>query len=216
MKYKLIIFDLDGTILDTLKDLYISVNHALANAGLSKRTIEEVRNFVGNGAANLISRASDLPQDDPKFGQVLDNFNSHYKEHSSDNTAPYDGIIDVLSTLKAKGSKLAVVSNKPDYGVQILCKQNFDGLLDYAVGERTGIAKKPDPASVYEVINKFKSDKSETVYIGDSEVDIKTAINAGVDCISVTWGFKDKEFLIENNAKIVADTPGELLKILLN
>lgn len=214
MKYKLIIFDLDGTILDTLDDLTASVNFALHINSLPSRTIEEIRSFVGNGIRLLIERS--VPEDTSSqvLEKVFADFKAHYKLHSNDETKPYDGITELLKSIRNKGVKTAVVSNKADFAVQDLVKIHFDGLFDFAVGEREGIERKPAPDSVFEVINLSSISKEESVYIGDSEVDIFTADNASIDLIAVSWGFRDKDMLIKNGAVTIADNVNELSRLL--
>lgn len=209
--YEVILFDLDGTLLDTLDDLHASVNAALAAFSYPKRTREEVRAFVGNGIAKLIERA--IGSKTPDFNEVLQAFKTHYFANCMVKTKPYKGIIELLQTLKEKGIKAAVVSNKADAAVQTLSKAYFGNLLCMSVGEdeARGIRKKPAPDTLLKVLERLKIEKSKAIYVGDSEVDIQTAQNAGVKCISVTWGFKDKEFLIENGGEIFAETAEELL-----
>ena len=210
--YEVIIFDLDGTLLDTLADLHASVNYALEKFSFPKRSQEEVRSFVGNGIAMLVKRAIGKPT--PLFEEVLQAFKTHYATHCADKTQPYQGILPLLEKLKGQGVKTAVVSNKADFAVKKLAQEYFGGLLLEAVGEdeENGIRKKPAPDSLLSVMQKLGADQEKTVYVGDSEVDIQTAQNAGVDCISVAWGFKDKDFLIKNGAGILIDTPDEILK----
>jgi phosphoglycolate phosphatase len=198
--------------LDTLADLHASVNYALEKFSFPKRSEEEVRSFVGNGIAMLIERSIGKPT--PLFEEVLQAFKTHYAAHCADKTQPYQGILPLLEKLKKQGVKAAVVSNKADFAVKKLAQAYFDGLLLDAVGEdeANGIRKKPAPDSLLAVMKKLGADKEKTVYVGDSEVDIQTAQNAGVACISVTWGFKDREFLIQNGAGILIDTPDEILK----
>lgn len=239
--YTLAIFDLDGTILNTLDDLAASVNYALAQNNLPPRTTEEVRQFVGNGIRNLLTRSvcaakglgviegasvfPDFPSDatpseKDAFSVLIDDvhaaFTAHYKIHCADKTRPYAGIPELLQNLRAEGVKLTVVSNKADYGVQELCAKYFPGLFDFALGEREGIKRKPEPDSIFFVMKQFGVDKAQTVYIGDSDVDIQTARNAGIDCISVTWGFRSKEFLQEHGASVIADSPDAVLKQIIN
>lgn len=211
--YKTIVFDLDGTLLDTLDDLYAAVNAALGKYGLPLRTREEVRTFVGNGAVNLMRRASDGKWEIDELMQV---FNSYYKAHCADKTKPYDGILELLQYLKAQGVQTAVLSNKPDFAVKMLVKDYFGDLCSIALGEneKEGIRKKPAPDALYSVLKTLGAEKSTAVYVGDSEVDIQTAKNAGVDCISVSWGFKTREFLLQNGATTIVDTPNDLLEIL--
>ena len=211
--YETVIFDLDGTLLDTLGDLHTSVNVALGEYGLPIRSKEEVRAFVGNGVAKLMERAAgEVSQ--ALFEKLLAAFKSHYSAHCKDRTKPYDGVMDVLQALKKRGVKTAVLSNKPDFAVKLLAEEYFQGYLQSAVGENEagGIRKKPAPDSLFAVLEELQANKETTVYVGDSEVDIQTARNAGVECISVTWGFKDREFLVENGATILIDEPKEILR----
>ena len=213
MKYMIAIFDLDGTILNTLEDLADSTNYALKTCGYPERTMDEVRQFVGNGIRKLMERA--VPEGTPVEGidRVHETFTAHYKVHCADKTRPYDGIMELLQNLKKDGCKLAVVSNKADYGVQELCKQYFDGVFDFAVGEREGIRKKPAPDSVNEVLKTLGCSRDRAVYIGDSDVDIQTAANAQMDHIIVEWGFRDVPFLIAKGAKVLVEKPEEILEI---
>ena len=213
MKYMIAIFDLDGTILNTLEDLADSTNYALKTCGYPERTMDEVRQFVGNGIHKLMERA--VPEGTPveEIDRVHETFTAHYKVHCADKTRPYDGIMELLQNLKKDGCKLAVVSNKADYGVQELCKQYFDGIFDFAVGEREGIRKKPAPDSVNEVLKTLGCSRDRAVYIGDSDVDIQTAANAQMDHIIVEWGFRDVPFLIAKGAKVLVEKPEEILEI---
>lgn len=215
MRYQLAIFDLDGTILDTLEDLADSLNFALETSGYPTRTIDEVRRFVGNGIRKLMERG--VPAGTPKeaIDQVHERFTEHYKVHCADKTRPYDGIPELLKDFRQAGCKTAVVSNKADYGVQELCGQYFKGMFDVAVGERTGILKKPAPDSVNEVLRLLKVDRADAVYIGDSEVDIETAANAGMDHIIVDWGFRETGFLKERGAKRMVSDPKKIEGIIL-
>ncbi len=210
--YKAIVFDLDGTLLDTLDDLWTAVNAALLFCGLPLREKEEVRAFVGNGIARLMERATG--EVSPETAErALSAFKNYYALHCEDNTKPYEGIMELLSACKERGIKTAVVSNKADFAVQRLAKSYFDGLLLAAVGENEegGIRKKPAPDSLFAVMEQLGVTAEETVYVGDSEVDIQTAQNAGVDCISVTWGFKDRAFLLEKGGTRLIDEPWEVL-----
>ena len=211
MKYKAVIFDLDGTLLDTLEDLADSVNHVLKEAGYPTRTIEEVRAFVGNGIRKLIERS--VPENTPteSIDHVHKNFIAYYGEHCMEKTKPYDGIMELLHTLQKAGCKVAVVSNKADYAVQMLCDKYFKNTFDAALGEQTGIPKKPAPDAVYKVLNTLNVSSSESVYIGDSDVDILTARNSNMDEIIVDWGFRDRTYLKEQGAKVLVSTPAELL-----
>lgn len=210
MSYKLAIFDMDGTILDTLEDLENSLNFALTEAGCPVRKQEDVRRFLGNGMQRLIELA--VPPDCPeeKKMKILERFKEHYKIHCADRTKPYDGITELLQVLRESCCRTAVVSNKGDFAVQELNQQYFAGLMDCAIGEKEGVRKKPAPDSVNEVLRELQIDRQDAVYIGDSEVDIETAKNAGMDCIIVSWGFRERDFLIAQGAKTIVDSAEEL------
>lgn len=214
MKYELVIFDLDGTILNTLDDLTDSLNYALTVNKCPERSIEEVRSFVGNGIYKLIERGVPSTASAEMIEKVYQDFSSYYKVHCADKTKAYDGIIELIHKLREEGIKTAVVSNKADYAVQVLCKQYFEGLFDTAVGEKPDVRKKPAPDSVNEVLNKLQICREKAVYIGDSEVDIETAKNAEMDCISVDWGFRDKAYLKEMGAMHIVSNVKELLEVL--
>lgn len=214
MKKKLMIFDLDGTILDTLQDLAVSTNYALVYHGFPERSVDEVRRFVGNGIGKLIERAVPEHTSENEIKAVLETFKIHYGEHCADRTRPYDGIMKLLSDLKNRGIQTAVVSNKADFAVQELCGQYFPGCFDFVVGEREGIRRKPCPDSVNEVLKTLQKTAEESVYVGDSDVDVDTASNAGMDMIGVSWGFRGREFLMEHGAARIADRPEEILSFL--
>lgn len=209
---KTVIFDLDGTLLNTLDDLADSTNYALSKFGYPTRTIDEVRQFVGNGVAKLIERAIPEGKNNPNFEKCLAIFKENYAQNMYNKTAPYNGIIEMLSNLKSKGIKIAVVSNKFDLAVKELCKKYFEGFIDFAAGENEaqGIKKKPAPDTVISVLNEFNFAPEEAVYVGDSDVDIMTAKNSKMPCISVTWGFRDEKFLLENGATILINAPSEI------
>lgn len=215
MKYKLAVFDMDGTILNTIDDLADSLNFVLTKCGYHERTFDEVLSFVGNGLRVLIQKGLPEGESDETIDRVLAEFKKYYSVHCKDKTRPYDGITKLIADLRSAGCFTAVVSNKADDAVQQLCRDYFDGLFDYAVGERSGILRKPAPDSVNEVLSKLGVDKKDAVYIGDSEIDIKTAANSGMDSIIVEWGFREREFLIENGAKTIVSTPDEVKKIIL-
>lgn len=210
--YKCVIFDLDGTLLDTLDDLTDSVNQALSAFHFPARTKEEVRNFVGNGIGKLIERAVPHETNRETVKAVYDYFCDYYKEHCQDKTRPYDGIETMLDDLKKQGYKLAIVSNKADFAVKELNACFFEKWIPVAIGERQGVARKPAPDTVIEAMKELHMQKEDCIYVGDSDVDIKTAENAGLPCISVTWGFRDAAFLKENGAQIFASTPEEISK----
>lgn len=215
MKYKVLIFDLDGTILNTLDDLTDSFNHVLTCSNMPTRTIDEVRSFVGNGIHKLIERGVPSGTSSQAIEKIYDKFKKYYAAHCADKTKPYNGIPELLTTLKDKGIKLAVVSNKADFAVKSLCDKYFNGIFNCAIGERIGVSRKPAPDTVNEVISVLKAERSDVVYIGDSDVDIQTAKNAGLDCISVSWGFRDTDFLQKNGAKTIVNAPNDILNILL-
>ena len=212
--YQFILFDLDGTLLDTLDDLTASVNYAMRKFGLQQHTVEEVRSYIGNGSMELIRRAiggADVP-----FDGVLQAFRQYYQEHGTDATKPYDGVMEMLKNLQLQGKRCVVLSNKAHAPTQLLCGHYFGDFIELAVGEREseGIRKKPAPDAVYAVMQTLGATAENTVYIGDSEVDIQTAKNAAIPCISVTWGFKDRAFLLENGATVLVDDTKQLLQIL--
>lgn len=215
MKYELVIFDLDGTILDTLEDLADSMNYALAKYGYPTRTVDEIRSFVGNGLLMLTRRAIAPETDETVIQTVLAEQKAYYKEHCADKTKPYDGVIELLEELKAAGYKLAVVSNKADYAVQILCEQYFPEIFHLTVGEKEGVRRKPAPDAVYAVLKELQVEKAKAVYVGDSEVDIQTAENAQMQVVLVDWGFRDMHFLKEKGAKILVHTVEELKSALI-
>ena len=206
------IFDLDGTLLNTLQDLAASTNYALRTAGMPEHSVEDVRKFVGNGVKKLMERAIPGGLENPKFDETYATFRKHYLEHSLDTTKPYDGIPEVLAELKRRGKKLAIVSNKFYAATQELAKHFFPETIQVAIGERENIRKKPAPDTVLEAMRQLGVGKQGTVYIGDSDVDIDTAKNVGVPCISVLWGFRDKDFLIEHGATHLIKKPEELLE----
>lgn len=216
MKYKLVIFDMDGTILNTIDDLAVSLNYTLQQCDYPGHTVKEVTDFVGNGIRKLIKRAVPENTSEAEIDKLFEIFNKHYKLHCSDNTKPYDGINDILKKLHLNGIKTAVVSNKADYAVQDLCIKYFDGLFDCAIGEKNGVRKKPYADSVNSVLQILNISRVDAVYIGDSEVDIQTAANAQMDCIAVEWGFREKEFLISQGAEVMVSSADELWQQLMD
>ncbi|MDE6087655.1 MAG: HAD family hydrolase [Oscillospiraceae bacterium] len=216
MRYQLAIFDLDGTILDTLEDMYRCVNYILQKNHLPGRTRSEIRQFVGNGIRKLIERSVPADLSDPeRIDQVHRDFMVYYQQHYADYTAPYEHIPEVIRALRKSGIRTAVVSNKADYAVQSLCETYFPGLFDSVAGEKNGIRRKPAPDSVLAVLEHLQIHPEQAIYIGDSDVDIQTAQNAGIPCISVTWGFRDREFLLKHHAQTLIAEPQELLGLLL-
>ncbi len=213
MQKKILIFDMDGTLLNTLEDLMISTNYALLEFNYPTHSIEEIRFFVGNGVAKLIERAIPDGLNNPNYKKCLEIFKKHYKENMYNHTSVYDGILELLKKLKEQNIKTAVVSNKFDPAVKELSKKYFGDLIDIAIGEneQMGIKKKPAPDTVFEVLNLMNLKPEDAIYIGDSDVDILTAKNSNMPCISVTWGFRDRNFLIKNNATIIVEKPREIL-----
>ena len=209
------IFDLDGTLLDTLEDLYIATNRALSRHLLPCRTRDEVRLFVGNGVEMLIRRAVPAGTDEKTTLAVLADFKDTYAAICEDHTRPYEGIIEMLTALRERDIRVAVVSNKFDAATKQLCKKYFGDLVEVAIGERVGVQKKPAPDTVMEAVKELGVTLDGAVYIGDSDVDIQTAKNCGMPCISVTWGLRDKDFLIENGAKTLVDSPETLLGVII-
>jgi len=209
-----VIFDLDGTLLYTLEDLKDSTNFALAKFGYPQRSLEEVRQFVGNGVVKLIERSIPQGRDNPNFNECLKIFKKHYEQNMYNKTAPYDGIIEMLKDLRKNNIKTAVVSNKFDLAVKKLCEKYFTCLIDTAIGESENVRKKPAPDSVFKAMEELKSPREKCIYVGDSDVDIQTAQNTGIECISVTWGYRDKDFLTKEGATIFADKPAEIIKII--
>ena len=232
MAIKYVIFDLDGTLLDTLSDLRTAVNMALADYGMAPRSREEIRVYVGNGVRNLMSlsvaaaitgktpdrqSAALMASENPQFEEIFAAFRKYYAEHQYDTTAPYEGVVEAASRIKEAGIKTAIVSNKVDSAVKDLNEKFFH--IDVALGElgdAPGAPKrKPAPDLVYMAMEQIGANPEETVYIGDSEVDVQTAKNSGLPCISVLWGFRDRDELEENGATVFAATPDEMVKLVL-
>ena len=211
MEYTTIIWDLDGTLMDTLQDLWLSTNHALKVYGMKERTFEEVRSFVGNGVRKLIERAVPDGENNPQFEEVFAEFKRHYMVHCKDNTGLYPGIAATLRELKARGMRMAIVSNKLQAGVTELHREWFADTIEVAIGEREGMARKPAPDMVETALRELGVGKENAVYIGDSDVDLATARNAGLPCISVLWGFRDRDFLERHGATTFIEKPDELL-----
>lgn len=210
--YNTYIFDLDGTLLSTLADLAASCNYALTSNGMPERTIDEVRRFVGNGVKKLMERAIPGGLENPAFDKTYADFRQHYMQHNLDTTCPYDGVMELLQELKRRGKKVAVVSNKFYAATQELCRHFFgDELVPVAIGEREDIRKKPAPDTVIEAMKQLGVTAEGAVYIGDSDVDIETARNSGMPCISVLWGFRDKEFLLAHGATTLVERPEQIL-----
>jgi len=215
MRYSTVIFDLDGTVLDTLTDLANAVNYALEQYAFPTHTIETIRTYIGNGVANLIHRSVPAGTSDETCEQVLACFKTYYGEHMNDNTRPYSGIPEMLSALKQNGVFIGINSNKFDKALQNLCRLHFDGLFDYAVGESEITPKKPDPTAAQRILDASNCEKSNAIYIGDSDVDLRTAENAGIDSAWVSWGFRRRNELSTRDIPNAFDTPHELLQFLL-
>ena len=215
MMYKVYIFDLDGTLLDTLTDLAASTNYALREHGMPEHSVDDVRRFVGNGVRKLMERAVPDGADNPLFDEAFATFRQHYMEHDLDTTRPYDGVPEMLATLKSRGCRIAVVSNKMMAATQELCQHFFPDTVEVAIGEHEaeGIRKKPAPDTVYAALSALGVTKDHAVYVGDSDVDIATARHAGLPCISVLWGFRDRDFLLQHGATTLVTIPRELCEL---
>lgn len=212
-KITTVIFDLDGTLLDTLEDLKNATNYALRVCGMPERTLGEIRQFVGNGVKNLMIRAVPQGEENPAFEQAFTAFKEYYGEHCNDVTRAYDGICELLQELKNMGYALAIVSNKIDSAVQDLNNRYFPQ-VDIAIGDRESLRRKPEPDSVFLALQELGRTREEAIYVGDSDVDLLTARNAGLPCISVLWGFRDKEFLVEHGATTFVEKPMEIIDVL--
>lgn len=215
MKYKAVIFDMDGTILNTLEDLKNATNYSLRQFGMPERSLEEVRMFVGNGIRKLVERAVPSGTSEEKIAQVFDVFLEYYEIHSADNTSPYPGILELVEKLKKSGIKTAVSTNKADVPAQELGREYFHGIFDLIVGQQDGLKVKPAPDSVNKILSILDIQKKDAIYIGDSDVDVQTAKNSGLDFIGVSWGFRGKEFLEKNGAKNIVDNANEILDLVI-
>lgn len=216
MGYRAVLLDMDGTVLDTLSDLHAAVNRSLSEFGLPAVSRERVRASLGNGAARLIRCCLPENADEQTAERVLGFYLPYYDSHCSINTRPYDGIVPMMRRLKAAGVKLAIVSNKGDAAVKKLAEEHFAGLLETAVGESATVRRKPNPDAVLAAAGELGESIERCVYVGDSEVDIRAAENAGMDCVSVSWGFRDPEQLIAAGAQSIADTPEALERLILS
>ena len=215
-KYKVAVFDMDGTILNTLDDMTVACNHTLSAMGMPLRTMDEIRMFVGNGIPKLVERIAPAGTDEATMKKMLEIFMEFYSAHSMDKTGPYAGVPELLKKLKDNGIKLACVSNKADAAMRKLCDEFFNGLFDDAEGERAGVNKKPAPDMVWAALEKIGAEKKDAVYIGDSNVDYETAVNSEIDCISVSWGFRSREFLENLGSKCIVDTPEEVFDVIMS
>ena len=212
MKYKAVLFDMDGTLLDTLEDLRDGVNLMLERRGYPLRTMEEICAFVGNGARQLMQLALPVGTADAEVESVLEEYREWYKVNYCIKTRPYDGVEEILTSLRTRGVKVAVVTNKPDATARQLAEKFFPGLP--AFGQRDEIPKKPAPDMVRNALEVLGVAAQDAVYIGDSEVDVKTARNAGLPLIAVSWGFRTREQLRAAGAEIIVDTAEELRQLL--
>lgn len=211
MKYKGIIFDLDGTLLDTLTDLYNAVNYTLVKLNQLPRTINEVRDFIGSGVATLLKRSL---QDKTLVDEALEIFSPYYDQNKEVFTKPYDGILELLEFLNKTELKLGIVSNKVDEAVLALNDTKFRGILTFSFGARENLALKPDRALIDLCLAEMQLTASEVLYIGDTEIDYETAVNANLDFVAVTWGFRDRDFLEKLNPKFLIERPNELLELI--
>ena len=210
MRYEAILFDMDGTVLYTLEDLHDAINAALAHFGMPALTLEQVRAYVGNGSARLVELAVPEGTTEEKRQAVLDWYKPYYDAHCNVKTRPYDGIPELMRQLRAAGLRLVIISNKPDSAVRLLAEDHFPGLLDLAVGETARVRRKPWPDMIEVSAARLGLDKSRCLYVGDSEVDVLTARNAGIDCASVCWGFRSREQLLEAGAAHIFDSADSL------
>lgn len=213
MRYDSYIFDLDGTLLNTLDDLAGSCNYALRTFGLPEHSIDDVRRFVGNGVRLLMTRAIPGGESYSRFEECYACFRQHYLHHNLDTTAPYPGIVEMIAALNVQGKRIAVVSNKFYEATQALVRHFFGEEIKVAIGERPDIHKKPAPDTVNEALRQMDMPRSSAVYIGDSDVDVETARNSGMPCISVLWGFRDRDFLLAHGATTFVETPAQILDI---
>ena len=214
MAIQTVIFDLDGTLLYSLEDLKDSVNFVMKKHGFREYTIDEVREAIGNGVRLLMERI--LPKDIDKnlFEECLSEFKENYSKNMYNKTKPYDGVLDMLKGLREEGYKIAVLSNKFDSAVKELSNKYFGELVDLAVGQKEGVKEKPSPLGIQEIAKELDTDVETCIMVGDSEVDIQTANNAGIDCISVTWGYKNIDFLYDNGATKLVYAPKDILELL--
>jgi len=214
MKYDTLIFDLDGTLLNTLEDLCDSLNEVLLQEGYMPRTLDEVRRFVGNGVRRLVEQSLPDETGDDEINRITSLFQQYYKNNMQNKTKPYDGIMELLYDLKRHKYKIAIVSNKFDSATKALARHFFNGLIDVAIGETAQIRKKPAPDSIYKAVGELGSDIAKAILVGDSETDIDTAKNAGIPCIGVSWGFRGRRLLEKYGADYIIDSPDELINLI--
>ena len=211
---KNVFFDLDGTLINSIYDLHDSVNYILNKYGYKERSLEEVNSFVGNGLKKLLFLS--LPEKRDDFDLIYNEFKAYYFTHCLIKTKPYNGITEVLKKLKSKGIKLAVITNKTQNAAKEICDTLFNGIFDAVTGEKEGIARKPEPKMVEITLKKLNAQKSETLYVGDSEVDVLTGKNAGLKVLSVSYGFRDKIFLKNNGAGDIVDNTVDIYGFVVN
>ena len=216
MRYQTAIFDMDGTILETLEDMCASVDVTMDHVGYPRRTMDEVRRFVGNGAAKLIERCMPAGAEDPRYPAALEFYRAYYDAHAQIKTGPYPGIPELLQRLQQAGFRMAIVSNKADPAVQLIRTLYFDGIIDVAVGESPACSKKPAPDMVLAALQRLGSTADDAIYLGDSEVDLQTARNSGLPCATVGWGFRTEAELRAAGAQTIYHSPEALGKALLN
>lgn len=215
-KYTAVIFDLDGTLLDTLEDLRESVNYGMRQCGFPEHSLEEIRKFVGNGIVRLLELSVPDGKGNPQFNRAFEAFKEHYGIHCNDTTKPYDGVIELMKELKKQGIKIAIVSNKADFAVKKLVEIYFGEIVAVAVGQKEGMKKKPAPDMVLRALKELGVDREGAVYVGDSEVDLATARNTELPCISVSWGFRGREFLEKQGAERIVDNTRQLERLLIS
>ena len=210
---KAIIFDLDGTLLDTLEDLTDSVNYILRKHGMPERSIDEIRSFIGNGVPTLIARSVPCNTDSETVKICVSEMMEYYKEHAEIKTKPYDGITELLDELRKRNIPAAVVTNKAEEAAKIRCNAKFGDVFDLVIGDNGKDKLKPAPDNVFRALKKLNLEKNEVLYVGDSDVDMITAKNAGLKSVGVTWGFRDEEVLRKSGADNIINTPADLLKL---
>ena len=210
---KAIIFDLDGTLLDTLEDLTDSVNYVLGKHNMPERTLDEIRSFIGNGVPTLIKRSVAENTDTETLSICVSEMMEYYKDHAEIKTKPYNGIPELLEELKNRNITTAVVTNKAEEAAIILCSKKFGNTLSCVIGDNGKDKLKPAPDNVFRALKELNTEKDEVLYVGDSDVDMITAENAGLTGIGVTWGFRDEKTLRENGADYIINSPDELLKL---
>lgn len=214
MKYEAVIFDFDGTLLYTVQDLTDAVNYAVARRGYPTHSVRAIERMIGNGVNMLVSRALPRGFDTPEYERIMDDFRAFYRAHCQDNTRPYDGVPEMLARLRAEGRKLAIVTNKYQTAAELLRKQFFADSVELIVGDFEGRRRKPEPDGVLIALEKLGADPSRAVYVGDTEVDMQTAENAGLDCICVAWGYRTRQELEQLGAPAIAENTQELLAML--